>query len=445
MTWSDALLAPIVLLLARQLFVLRAILRSQRFLVDEVRVGCEPPQPELNPFFYVVLPALREAAGLSATVMHCLQLLNGHSGVLIIVTTQREYSAGPVGIDEESDTVSVASRLSDRVGIVHLHYPDPTGIKADQLNYAVNWAIEKGQHQSHNGPAFFAFYDADSRPPTNSLLHFAEAIRKSPDVDVFHQSSRFEARVGDSARRQSFTQLLGLAFAESEALRANRFVLGFELPRLRNRLEQTHRLKRKLSRYVFAHVTGHGLCIRASLLQRMQFPPKSPLEDMHYSFLLCLRDMDMVPLRSLDVAEVPPTPRTQYEQLSRWFYGPGRWQSYLAAESSAGARAYVVSLSAAAISCEWLGCGFVPLLVVACATLGHSLVALLACTLIVVVAAQVVLTNWFLGRRGRGLVTQAAGILAFPFTMLLFGWAGIRGAINLSRGRSGVGRTVRSN
>lgn len=445
MTWSDALFTPIVLLLlARQLFVLSAILRSQRFLVDGVQAGGHAPQQDLTPYFYVVLPVLREGAGLNATVTHCLQLLNGHSGVLVVVTTQREYSAGRVSIDDELDTVSIANRLSDQLGIVHLHYPDPTGIKADQLNYAVNWAVERGPHESHDGPAFFVLYDADSRPPTNSLIDFTEALRNSPNVDVFHQSSRFEARSGNPARRNSFSELLGLAFAEAEALRANRFVLGFELPRLRNRLAGTHRLKRRLSRYVFAHVTGHGLCVRVSLLKSLQFPAKSPLEDMHYSFLLCVRDMDMIPLRSLDVAEVPPTPGTQYEQLSRWFYGPGRWRSYLADKRPPGARAYVVALSAAAISCEWVGCSFVPILVLACAAAGHWLTALLACALIAVVAAQVTLANLFLGRRGRGLITQAVGILAFPLTMLLFGFAGLKGAINLSRGRSGVGRTVRN-
>ena len=51
---------------------------------------------------------------------------------------------------------------------------------------------------------------------------------------------------------------------------------------------------------VYAHVTGHGLCVRLSLLEQLPFPARSPLEDMHYSFILGSRGLPMVPVPSLD-------------------------------------------------------------------------------------------------------------------------------------------------
>jgi Glycosyl transferase family group 2 len=69
-------------------------------------------------------------------------------------------------------------------------------------------------------------------------------------------------------------------------------------------------------------VTGHGLCVRLSLLLRLPFPHRSPLEDMHYSFRLGSHGLAMVPVASLDRAEVPGSVRAQVGQAARWFFGP---------------------------------------------------------------------------------------------------------------------------
>jgi hypothetical protein len=50
-------------------------------------------------------------------------------------------------------------------------------------------------------------------------------------------------------------------------------------------------------------VTGHGLCVRLSLLERLPFPARSPLEDMHYSFTLCSQGLR---LWSRYPARIPP-------------------------------------------------------------------------------------------------------------------------------------------
>jgi len=75
--------------------------------------------------------------------------------------------------------------------------------------------------------AFLACYDADSRPPLDSLARFTRAIADHPGADVFHQSSRFESRLRPAAGP---LRRVGAAVCDAGALRANRFVLGFELP-----------------------------------------------------------------------------------------------------------------------------------------------------------------------------------------------------------------------
>ena len=118
--------------------------------------------------------------------------------------------------------------------------------------------------------AFLVCYDADSRPPLDSLARFTRAIDGHPGADVFHQSSRFELRA--SSRPPGRCAALRAAVCDAGALRANRFVLGFELPRLLNRSGQVSALKRALCSGVYAHVTGHGLCVAAVAAGRAAVP-----------------------------------------------------------------------------------------------------------------------------------------------------------------------------
>ena len=96
----------------------------------------------------------------------------------------------------------------------------------------------------------------------------------------------------------------------------------------------------------------------------LPFPARSPLEDMHYSFLLGSRSLPMVAVPSLDSAEVPDTVTAQVQQAARWFFGPARFARSLQDPAARpGWRAKVMAASAAGSAAEWVGCGIVPALV----------------------------------------------------------------------------------
>jgi hypothetical protein len=121
---------------ARQVFVLSGILRSGRFL----RRGKEP-QPEavsggLAPVFFIVVPVLREAAILPEAVAHFRMAADGHDATVLIVTTAREAAAAGGVTTTTEDTVALAAELARQGRCDHIHYPDASGLKADQLNYA---------------------------------------------------------------------------------------------------------------------------------------------------------------------------------------------------------------------------------------------------------------------------------------------------------------------
>jgi hypothetical protein len=115
-----------------------------------------------------------------------------------------------------------------------VHYPDPLGLKGDQLNYAAACCAGMLLDGVPPSQAFLVCYDADSRPPVDSLARFTQAIAGNPGADVFHQSSRFEFRPPPRAAAGPVRRLRA-AVCSAGALRANRFVLGFEIPRLVNR------------------------------------------------------------------------------------------------------------------------------------------------------------------------------------------------------------------
>jgi hypothetical protein len=424
---------------ARQAFVLSGIMRSGRFLRQET-----DPQPASGHSgaavrFFIVVPVLREAAILPAAVAHFQALACGHAATVVIVTTARE-AAEAHQHPAAGDTVAAARELARDGKCLHLHYPDPLGLKADQLNYAAASCAAMLPDGVPSSQALLTCYDADSRPPLDSLARFTRAIEGHPGADVFHQSSRFESRQQPAAGPLRRARA---AVCDAGSLRANRFVLGFELPRLLNRSGQASALKRALCSGVYAHVTGHGLCVRLSLLERLPFPARSPLEDMHYSFILGSRGLPMVPVPSLDSAEVPGSVTAQVQQAARWFFGPARFARYLKDPAArTGWPARVMAASAAGSAAEWAGCAVVPAVVCVLIAAGTPPVRVTAGCYAAVCAVQVVLTEAWLGAPGPP-AARLARVAAFPLALGVHGAGGLLGWARLLRGASGAGKTER--
>lgn len=426
----------------RQLLVLGAILRSRRFLTQDATPGdSERASTNSPPSFYIAIPLLREAGAIRQALAHFEALMEGHTARIVIVTTAREAAecARHQGVP---DTIRVAEELAGQGRCVHLHYPDPAGRKADQLNFAVDHCVA-ALDEAALSRSFLLCYDADSRPPLDSLTRFEATIARHPYASVFHQSSRFELRQ-PSQPLDGVAAWLRRSIADSGALRANRFVLGYEIPRLLNRFTMTGALKRKLCSYVYAHVTGHGLCARVSLLQALPLPKGSPLEDMHYSFVLGSRNLPMVPIPSLDCAEVPQALGTQVEQAARWFFGPGRFRRYLRdPRTENGLRARLLALSALAICLEWLSCAVVPALLALALWQADNLMRALAAGFIALYGLQLLAAEAFAGSTVR-LRDRVGRVLAYPIASTLFGVGGIIGAAQLLSGGDGAGKTERA-
>jgi hypothetical protein len=432
----------------RQGFILHGILTSRRFLLTAQSVSADRPDPPLQdglaggaPIFFIVVPVLREAAVLPAAIAHLRQIAAACSATVIVVTSEREHAERALhpGV---GDTVAVARQLAGEGLCIHAHFPDPAGVKADQLNYAATICSDLLPPNVPASSAFLVCYDADSRPPEDSLVKFADAIRKNSTVDVFHQSSRFELRSTGRPGRGALAAVERVVCG-SGALRANRFVLGFELPRLLNQSPLVSARKRAFCSGVYTHITGHGLCLRLPLVQQVPFPCRSPLEDMHYSFVLGSRGMALSPMTTLDVAEVPDSATAQFRQAARWFAGPGRFARYLkdpAVTGGWGTR--LLAISAAGSAAEWIGCALVPPLAVATLVAGHAPARRAAATFAALCGVQAVLTELWLGSPDP-LRVRIIRVLGLPAACVVHGAGGIAGARHLLTGGSGAGKTER--
>jgi hypothetical protein len=424
----------------RQALILAAIVRSRSFLRQRPEVPGRPIPGQVPPRFFIVVPVLREAAILEETVAHFASVADGHAADVVLVTTAREAAEAPW--HAAADTAGLARRLAAQGRCVHVHSSDPLGLEADQLNRAAASCMGMLPVGMAASQAFAVCYDADSRPPTDSLDRFTAAIDQSPAAGVFHQSSRFEYR-GLRQPGHGLQARLREAICDAGALRANRFVLGFEIPRLVNRAAQASAFKRILCGGVYAHVTGHGLCIRLSTLEELPFPARSPLEDMHYSFVLGSRGLPMIPVPSLDTAEVPATVAAQLEQAARWFFGPARALRYLRDPDACRSwRSALMTVSALGSAAEWIGCAVVPALICILLAAGPALVQAAASGFAAICAAQVMLTEAWLGAPGRARV-RLARVLAFPLACAVHGSGGILGAARLLTGHTGIGKTER--
>jgi Glycosyl transferase family group 2 len=425
----------------RQAFVLSAIVRSGRFLRHSQKL--EPPAAGggVTPRFFIVVPVLREAAALPDAVAHLRAVACGHTATVLIVTSARETAEA--GLHRAAaDTITLARELAASGSCAHVHYPDRLGLKGDQLNYAAACCVGMLPDGVPSSQAFLVCYDADSRPPPDSLTQFAQAIADNPGADVFHQSSRFEFRLSQRPAGGPFSRLRA-AVCDAGALRANRFVLGFEIPRLLNRSAQVGAVKRALCSGVYAHVTGHGLCVRLSLLERVPFPARSPLEDMHYSFILGSPGLPMVAVPSLDTAEVPGTVTAQAQQAARWFFGPARFARYLNDPGTRpGWRARMMAASACGSAVEWIGCVIVPALVCVLVVAGSPAVRVAAACYAAICIMQVGLTEAWLGTPERPAV-RLARAAAFPLACAVHGVGGVLGWARLAAGGSGAGKTER--
>ncbi len=314
-----------VLLTAKQLMTLGAIWKSYRLLAKGETYELSSRATE--PLVIAIIPVFEEQQSIESALRYFLGIPYG-SLELVVVTTEREGSP-----DLSDSTMEVLRKLSKRYSFTWLHCSDAHGTKADQINYAIPELQSLFPRWSPQD-SFVAIYDVDSRPNPETFRTFAGMSARCPRIRAFQQSALFD--LPESAEQALHP--LAWTFFKASAVRANRFVFGYEIPRLLNRLAYQNGKPSPANRIgaiTYAHCVGHGLFLRGDLLEALPFPPRSVLEDMFYGFLLNYLHEPVVPIPMLDRADVPVRLSTLFFQMSRWFLGPSRSLGYFSYARSA--------------------------------------------------------------------------------------------------------------
>lgn len=309
----------------------------------------------LTPKVYVIIPVLREHRKLEESLKYFSQF-NYENYEIIIVTTEKERN----GESPDSSTIELADKLKMSYSFSHLHYPDAIGFKADQVNYAIKVLSDS---ITSDIDTFVAIYDVDSRPSLKSLESFRMSYNKNNGINVFQQSSIF---VSEKSLETNFFSSL---FLRAAAVRANRFVFGYEIPRLiMKRFMLKNFILKFLSNLVFAHCVGHGMFVRLHFFNKNPLPKNEIMEDMFYGFFLNSLHEPVARIEEFDYSEVPDSISSLFNQMARWFLGPSRFYHYLKyclrEYNIKKINLLMLSLSCLFITTLWLSTSFIFLFIV---------------------------------------------------------------------------------
>ncbi len=254
---------------------------------------------------YILIPVYQEASVIKASVEYFDKLAQFPNVLIYYVTTEKEGS--------NSDTIAALKQMAERYKFSHLHYPETEGFKAHQLN----WAIEQilaSQDRADSQTTYFGIYDVDSRPEIEVIkiiLYGRDPIYQQPSIYLENYT-----RIGS-------IQQIGALFQTKWELCGN-------IPIFRE-YQRSFQQKRPVTS--LPHCTGHGLFIRADVLNKAGLLDTRTLaEDLEFGYRAAFREIPITLLHEIDYTQYAPTFPSAVRQASRWFHGEMNLYRYYARE-----------------------------------------------------------------------------------------------------------------
>ena len=182
-------------------------------------------------------------------------------------------------------------KLQDKV--YHMHYPNNEGIMADQLNYVLNNFdfIDESNY-------YYSVYNADSIPSENTIKEILNTIEKNKQPEVIQQYSAPISNWNDLS-----------AVMKGFAIYQSNFELRYGLinSNIPNRL-------------FYTYVVGHGMYIRVDVLKKIGgFETKYWCEDIYMSYVLRTKNIQICPIKTLELMQSPQYLSILTRQNTVWF------------------------------------------------------------------------------------------------------------------------------
>jgi glycosyl transferase family 2 len=295
------LLSLVTIHLAESYWYLRRMKTSLDWLGPSASWAC---QKESTSILHLLIPVYQEALVIASCVEYFEKFSTDYPSVQVYyITSEKEGINGP--------TIAALQELSKYHSFSWLHYPEKDGMKADQLNWAIQQILANTSKGSvDNQQTYFGIYDVDSRPEREAIetmLHAEEFIYQQPSIYLENYK-----RVG--------------SFQKAGALLQTKWELCRNVPALRdyqNRLLQKHKIRS------LPCCTGHGLFVRSDILhQPAPFNTETLTEDLELGYRLAFNRVPIALLKGLDFTEYAPTPLATIRQTSRWFSGEANLYRY---------------------------------------------------------------------------------------------------------------------
>lgn len=272
----------------------------------------------------VLIPLLREHAVLPALFERLTRAIEIYPDIrLYFVTTERE-ALERAQYPNDPDTGLLLEDLRSqyagpRERIVHFHYPGQNRVVAEQLNFAVA-EMTKG-HFADDCTNYIAVYNADSVIEPAGFQQLLDHARTGAPVG--QQSSFFLWNVPELLKS-------GHDYSANHGIYQSCWTLHHELTRYMFCRHFLPCLPKWVEQHSLVHCVGHGLIIRADVLDEMGGFPTFlfGLEDLGLGFLLKVHGYHVYPIPNLENAETPGNARTLWRQLPGWFLGTAGYLVY---------------------------------------------------------------------------------------------------------------------
>lgn len=250
--------------------------------------------PSSEPFqINILIPCYKEINVIEHTLDHFNNITKNFKNIdIYVITTEKEKCENNVSLT----TYEYLSGLDiAKLGNIHIiNYPKTYGIMADQLNYGIKQILSNSKVP--NDKIYFSIYNADSNPDDSTFIELSKKISKNNFPIILQQYSNYFL----NHTKQNF------------------LMKGFSI--YQTAFEFRNGLINNSSKFLYSHVVGHGLTIRADYITKIKgFNSDVWCEDIYLTGLLFNNSVKIISLESLDNAENPEKFSVQIVQNAVWF------------------------------------------------------------------------------------------------------------------------------
>ncbi|GEM_PF-2585875 len=263
---------------------------------------------------FILLPLFKEQKIFRETISYFLENFNNQN-VFIVITTSSKEIGDLSTFDLIQEDIKNRRWGNNTERILSFNENNKNSNMATQLNFAVKNIIDL---DLKNKEEYYILYNADSRPSSLTMNYYREYLDKystSPDF-VLQQPCAFIKDIG----KNNFTDAL--------LLYQTWFCLGHENRILKNyerRIGLIKGQKRSSLKEFFnsplGYCVGHGSSMKFStLLNQGGYPENLLTEDLTLGYFLSAKQVPLINIDVLEIADVPFDFMSYIRQRSIWFW-----------------------------------------------------------------------------------------------------------------------------